>query len=104
MASRFPRLFAPGRIGGRTVKNRIIMAPMEKNLATAEGAVTQRYIDYCEHRAAGGTGLILLESMYVDPAGKNHHLQLGIHDDGLIPGYRRLIEACHPTARSWARS
>jgi 2,4-dienoyl-CoA reductase-like NADH-dependent reductase (Old Yellow Enzyme family)/NADPH-dependent 2,4-dienoyl-CoA reductase/sulfur reductase-like enzyme len=33
--------------------------------------------------------------MYVDPAGKNHHLQLGIHDDGLIPGYRRLIEACH---------
>ena len=77
MAPRFPRLFAPGRIGRRTVKNRIIMAPMEKNLATAEGAVTQRYIDYCEERAAGGAGLILLESMYIDPAGKNHHLQLG---------------------------
>jgi len=95
VASGFPRLFAPGRIGSRSVKNRIIMAPMEKNLATAEGAVTQRYIEYCEHRAAGGAGLILLESMYVDPAGKNHHLQLGIHDDGLIPGYLRLIEACH---------
>jgi 2,4-dienoyl-CoA reductase-like NADH-dependent reductase (Old Yellow Enzyme family)/NADPH-dependent 2,4-dienoyl-CoA reductase/sulfur reductase-like enzyme len=95
VASRFPRLFAPGRIGSRAIRNRIIMAPMEKNLATAEGAVTQRYIDYCEHRAAGGAGLILLESMYVDPAGKNHHLQLGIHDDALIPGYRRLIGACH---------
>jgi 2,4-dienoyl-CoA reductase-like NADH-dependent reductase (Old Yellow Enzyme family) len=33
---------------------------MEKNLATAGGAVTQRYIDYCEARAAGGAALILL--------------------------------------------
>lgn len=95
MASRFPRLFTPGRIGRRTVRNRIIMAPMEKNLGTAEGAMTQRYVDYCEHRAAGGAGLILLESMYVDPAGQNHHLQLGLHDDALIPGYRRLTDACH---------
>lgn len=95
MASRFPRLFAPGRIGRRTLRNRIIMAPMEKNLATTEGAVTQRYVDYCQHRAAGGAGLIVLESMYVDPGGKGHHLQLGIHDDALIPGYRRLTDACH---------
>lgn len=95
MTSRFPRLFASGRIGHRTVRNRIIMAPMEKNLGTAEGAVTQRYVDYCERRAAGGAGLILLESMYVDPGGKNHHLQLGIHDDALIAGYRRLTKACH---------
>jgi 2,4-dienoyl-CoA reductase-like NADH-dependent reductase (Old Yellow Enzyme family)/NADPH-dependent 2,4-dienoyl-CoA reductase/sulfur reductase-like enzyme len=71
------------------------MAPMEKNLATPGGAVTQRYVDYCEARAAGGTALILLESMYVDPAGKNHHYQLGLHDDALIPGYQRLVEACH---------
>lgn len=71
------------------------MAPMEKNLAAATGAVTQRYIDYCEHRAAGGAGLITLESMYVHPAGKNHRYQLGLHDDELVPGYRRLVEACH---------
>jgi 2,4-dienoyl-CoA reductase-like NADH-dependent reductase (Old Yellow Enzyme family)/thioredoxin reductase len=57
--------------------------------------VTQRYIDYCEARAAGGAALILLESMYVHPAGKNHRYQLGLHDDDLLPGYRRLIEACH---------
>ena len=71
------------------------MAPMEKNLALPTGAVTRRYIDYCEARAAGGAALILLESMYVHPAGKNHRYQLGIHDDDLVPGYRRLIEACH---------
>lgn len=91
----FPHLFAPAQIGSRTLRNRILMAPMEKNLATVEGAVTQRYIDYCEARAAGGVALICLESMYVDSAGKGHHCQLGLHDDALIPGYRRLVEACH---------
>jgi 2,4-dienoyl-CoA reductase-like NADH-dependent reductase (Old Yellow Enzyme family)/thioredoxin reductase len=90
-----PALFAPGRIGGLPLKNRILMAPMEKNLALPTGGVTQRYVDYCEARAAGGAALLLLESMYVDPAGQNHRHQLGLHDDDLIPGYRRLIDACH---------
>ena len=87
----FPHLFAPGRIGPLALRNRILMAPMEKNLATAAGAVTQRYVDYCEARAAGGAALLFLESMYVDPVGKNHHYQLGLHDDALVPGYRRLV-------------
>jgi 2,4-dienoyl-CoA reductase-like NADH-dependent reductase (Old Yellow Enzyme family)/thioredoxin reductase len=90
-----PGLFSPGRIGGLDLRNRILMAPMEKNLALPTGAVTGRYIDYCEARAAGGAALLLLESMYVHPAGQNHRNQLGIHDDDLIPGYRRLVGACH---------
>jgi 2,4-dienoyl-CoA reductase-like NADH-dependent reductase (Old Yellow Enzyme family)/thioredoxin reductase len=93
--TRYPRVFSAGRIGGVTLRNRILMAPMEKNLALPTGAVTQRYIDYCEARAAGGAALILLESMYVPPAGRNHRYQLGLHDDELVPGYRRLVETCH---------
>ena len=93
--SRFPLLLSPGRIGRLGLRNRILMAPMEKNLAGADGGVTQRYVDYCEARAAGGAALILLESMYVDAAGKNHRYQLGLHDDALVPGYRRLVEVCH---------
>ena len=91
----YPRLFSPGRVGGLTLRNRILMAPMEKNLAAPTGAVTQRYVDYCEARAAGGAALILLESMYVHPAGRGHRYQLGLHDDALVPGYRGLVEACH---------
>ena len=93
--TRYPRLFAAGRIGSLALRNRILMAPMEKNLALPTGAVSGRYVDYCEARAAGGAALILLESMYVHPAGRNHRYQLGIHDDDLVPGYRRLSEACH---------
>jgi len=94
-ATPFPALFAPGHIGPLALKNRIIMAPMEKNLAGPDGSVTQRYIDYVVERARGGAALINLESMYVDPVGRNHVYQLGIHDDRLLPGYRRLIEAAH---------
>jgi 2,4-dienoyl-CoA reductase-like NADH-dependent reductase (Old Yellow Enzyme family)/thioredoxin reductase len=68
---------------------------MEKNLANPDGSVTQRYIDYVAERARGGAALINMESMYVDPVGRNHLYQLGIHDDRLIPGYRRLAEATH---------
>ncbi len=93
--SAFPRLFTPGRIGRRELRNRILMAPMEKNLATPDGAPTERYVDYLEARARGGAALIILESMYVDPAGKNHAFQLGLHDDALVPAYRRLTDACH---------
>ena len=91
----YPHLFSRGRIGRVTLKNRIVMAPMEKNLADPTGAVTPRYIDYCEARAAGGAALILLESMFVAAAGRNHRFQLGLHDDALVPGYRRLVDACH---------
>src|SRR5574341_688437 len=93
ISSPFPALFSEGRIGSMRLKNRIIMAPMEKNLAGPDGSVTQRYIDYVAERARGGAALINLESMYVDPVGRNHVYQLGIHDDRLLPGYRRLIEA-----------
>ncbi len=94
-ATPFPFLFSRGQIGPLVLKNRTIMAPMEKNLAGPDGSVTQRYIDYVAERARGGAALINLESMYVDPVGRNHMYQLGIHDDRLLPGYRRLIEAAN---------
>jgi 2,4-dienoyl-CoA reductase-like NADH-dependent reductase (Old Yellow Enzyme family)/thioredoxin reductase len=91
----YPRLFARGQIRQLTLKNRVLMAPMEKNLADPTGAVTGRYVEYCEARAAGGAALLLLESMFVHPAGRNHRYQLGLHDDALVAGYAELVDACH---------
>ncbi len=92
---RFPRLFAPGRIGRLQVRNRIIGSPMERNYCTADGRVTQRYIDYLEARARGGTGAMYTEATYVDPRGKGRTLQMGLHSDEVIPGLRRLTQAVH---------
>lgn len=91
----FPKLFERAKIGGLEVRNRLIMAPMDKNYASATGAMTQRYVDYLADRARGGVGLILTEATYVDPLGRNRVAQLGLHDDGVIPSYRAAVDAVH---------
>jgi 2,4-dienoyl-CoA reductase-like NADH-dependent reductase (Old Yellow Enzyme family)/thioredoxin reductase len=92
---RFPHLFQPGRIGTLETRNRIIGSPMERNYCTAEGRVTQRYIDYMEARARGGAGLFYTEATYVDPRGKGRTYQMGLHDDDLVPDFARLVRAVH---------
>ncbi len=92
---RFPHLFQPGRIGNLEVKNRIIASPMERNYCTAEGRVTQRYIDYMAARARGGAGLQYTEATYVDPRGRGRVLQMGLYKDELIPDFARLVAAVH---------
>ena len=91
----FKRLFEPYQLRGLELKNRLISAPCERNYANVDGSVTQRYIDYVVERAKGGVGLIIVESMYIDPIGRGHIRQLGIYDDKLIPGLRRLTDAVH---------
>ncbi len=89
----YPRLFSEGRIGSLRLKNRIISSPMEKNLGDPDGSVTQRYLGNVRARAEGGAALICPEDLYIDPGGKGNMLQLGIHDDAMIPGLQRLCGA-----------
>jgi len=91
----FKHLFEPYEMRGVVLKNRLISAPCERNYANTDGSVTQQYIDYVAERAKGGVGLILVESMYIDPVGRGHIRQLGIYHDHLIPGLRRMTEAIH---------
>jgi 2,4-dienoyl-CoA reductase-like NADH-dependent reductase (Old Yellow Enzyme family) len=81
--SQFKKLFEPGMIGNVRIRNRIINAPMERNYATRDGAVTQMYIDHLVVKAKGGVGLIIVEATYVDPRGKGRVYQLGAYDDRL---------------------
>jgi 2,4-dienoyl-CoA reductase-like NADH-dependent reductase (Old Yellow Enzyme family)/thioredoxin reductase len=89
----FKRLFVPGIIGNLEIRNRTIMSPMLKNYGNRNGTVGQRYIDYFAARAKGGIGLILAEAVYVSPESKGNKFQLGIHDDLVIEGYKKLTEA-----------
>jgi 2,4-dienoyl-CoA reductase-like NADH-dependent reductase (Old Yellow Enzyme family)/thioredoxin reductase len=71
------------------------MAPMEKNLCTGSGLITERYIAYLVARARAEVGLLRVEATYVDPAGKGRPFQLGAHDDSVIPGLVQLGSAVH---------
>lgn len=76
-------------IGNMTSKNRIAMPPMVTNYANEAGGVSSRLVSYYAARAKGGVGLITIEATNVHPQGKMLS-QLGIYDDGLIPGLARL--------------
>lgn len=84
-------LTKPIQLGGIELKNRLVMAPVKTGYATVEGQVTEELIGYYLNRAKGGVGLIVLESAYVDPSGKEIPRQLGIYDDSLVDGLKRLI-------------
>lgn len=91
----FPHLFSSLKIGTLEVKNRLVMAPMGTNSSTWTGVVTDRQVRYYEERARGGVGLICVQFSYVHPSGQSGRYTLGIHDDAMIPGLRRIADAVH---------
>lgn len=91
----FEHLFTPVRVGSMTVKNRIVMAPMERNYANPDGTVSERTKAHYAAVARGGVGWIDVESTFIDPRGRGRTHQLGIHDDRCIPGFRELTDIVH---------
>lgn len=68
---------------------------MERNYGTAEGFITEQYIDYLLTRARAGLGMVTTEATFVRADGKGRTHQLGLHNDEMIPGLRRLTDALH---------
>lgn len=88
-------LMREGRINKMPLRHRIITGPMEKSLASRDGSLSQRYIDYLSERARGGASLILVESTYVDTRGMGHLYQVGCHGDHVVPALTRMGKAVH---------
>jgi 2,4-dienoyl-CoA reductase-like NADH-dependent reductase (Old Yellow Enzyme family) len=91
----FSHLFTPLDVGPMTVPNRLVMAPMERNYANADGTVSERTVAHYAVRAHGGVGWIDVESTFVDPAGRGRTHQLGLYSDSCVDGFRRLAAAVH---------
>ena len=93
MDMRYPKLFAPGRIGSLELPNRVIKAPTSTGMSNMDGSVSERLIRHYREVAKGGTGLIIAEYAYVDDiASKSAHCQLGISSDEHISGLTLLAE------------
>lgn len=69
MSRPFEHLVAPVEVGGRTAKNRMFLAPMERNFANADWTVSERTISHYARIAAGGVGWLDIEATFVDPVG-----------------------------------
>ncbi len=91
----FTKLFSPGKIGKMRIKNRLVMPPMVRNYADANGLVTKRYADHIESIAKGGVGMMILEASFIERAGRGFKNQLGIHNDRTVPGLKKLVAIAH---------
>ena len=83
-------LFTPFKIKGHTLKNRIVLPPMATGLATERGEITDVHIEHYVRFA--GVGMVIIEHTYVRREGRVNAHQMGIQDDFLIPGLRRLAD------------
>ena len=82
----FSPLFEPLAIGSGdrklVLKNRMVMAPMITRLASGQGEVTPRMVDYYAARAQGGIGTIIVEAMDIEE--RNVFNLLGVYHDRFI--------------------
>ncbi|HEY8797745.1 MAG TPA: NADH:flavin oxidoreductase [Candidatus Dormibacteraeota bacterium] len=88
-------LFQPGRIGSVEIANRIVRAGTSETAAGESGEITDKLVEIYEDLARNRVGLILSGHMYCHTRGQYATRQVGIHEDGMVPGLARLAEAVH---------
>ncbi|OZI44008.1 oxidoreductase [Bordetella genomosp. 4] len=90
------RLFTPLQIGNVNLANRLVVAPMTRVSATANGLATTQMADYYEAFAAGGFGLVITEGIYTDKAYAQGYLfQPGLTDDAQRDAWRIVVDRVH---------
>ena len=88
------RLLDPLNVKGITLRNRIVMPPMQSGRASFKGEVTNKLVNFYVRRSSA-LGLPIVEHAYVSALGKIGRKQLGIYDDSLISGFEKLAEGIH---------
>jgi 2,4-dienoyl-CoA reductase-like NADH-dependent reductase (Old Yellow Enzyme family) len=91
MPSAPPLLFTPLTIRDVTFRNRVVVAPMHQ-YAAVRGFATDWHLMNAGRYAAGGAGLMMMESTKVERRGCGTLGDLGLWDDAHIPGLARCVE------------
>ena len=91
------RLFSPLQLGSQTIKNRIAMAPLTRQMAEADGTPTGEMAAYYARRARGGFGLLITEGTYEeDKLGCRAYLsQPGIANTKHVKGWKKVSTVVH---------
>lgn len=86
-------LFHPLRLGAIEAPNRVLMAPLTRNRAEADGtpkAIAREY-----YRQRSSAGLIVTEATQISPEGKGYLDTPGIHNDTHVAAWRRITDTVH---------
>lgn len=86
-------LFSPVTLGGISLKNRIVMAPLTRNRAGEGGVPQAMNVTYYEQRASAG--LIVTEATPISPMGHGYPALPGIYTDAQVAGWKKITDAVH---------
>ena len=78
-----------------SLRNRLVMSPMETLYGTPEGLPSERTRDYFAARAAGGVGLITVGATGIDPLHPETPGGLHLGTDASVDAHRALVDAVH---------
>jgi len=84
-------------LSGHTMKNRFALAPLTNHQCEDDGTTTDAEVHWLKMRAEGGFGLVMTCAAQVDPRGQGFPGQLGVYDDRLLPGMKRIASALKDT-------
>ncbi|GIQ69204.1 NADH:flavin oxidoreductase/NADH oxidase [Xylanibacillus composti] len=83
----------PFVVKGMELKNRIVMPPMcQFSVLAKDGTPNEWHYVHYVSRAAGGTGLIIIEMTDVEPDGRITDYDLGIWSDAHVPAFARIVK------------
>ncbi len=85
-------LFTPVLLGGLSLKNRIVMAPMTRSRAIGNvpNALMEEY-----YRLRAGAGLVITEGTSPSPNGLGYARIPGVFSDEQVRGWRRVTDGVH---------
>jgi N-ethylmaleimide reductase len=86
-------LFSPLVLGDYTLPNRVVMAPMTRSRADAQGVPSPLAVEYYGSRA--DAGLLITEGTGPSPMGMGYARTPGIYSDAQIAAWRSVTDAVH---------
>ncbi|WP_232246343.1 NADH:flavin oxidoreductase [Kitasatospora mediocidica] len=88
-------MFSPFTVGSLVLRNRVVMAPMSRDLSPG-GVPGPESAQYYARRARGGVGLIITEGTFVGhPAAGNRPDVPRFYGDDALAGWAEVVRAVH---------
>lgn len=92
-----PPMFTPFRLRGLTLRNRVVVSPMDMYSAV-DGLPGDFHLVHLGARALGGAGLVMTEMVCVSPEGRITPGCTGLYTDRQADGWRRVTDFVHAQA------
>ncbi|MEO1544595.1 MAG: alkene reductase, partial [Pseudomonadota bacterium] len=86
-------LFSPTKLGDLDMKNRIVLAPLTRSRADAEGVPSRLAAEYYGQRA--DAGLLITEATQISFEGMGYPRTPGVHTPEQLAAWKPIIDAVH---------